>query len=135
MKIIKIKKRHTQEFSPACRKVVITTKIKCISSVLVQLLKATVCCKRWTDAKKKITVEEIRKMQGLTELLSDPFRRQEPQNPRTLFCNLTIKTKTTIDDHPQVSNGITPWNFLRTQEQTRQHHVQQNLKSELPTHS
>jgi hypothetical protein len=82
--------------------------------------------------KNNTTVEEIRTKQGLPELQSDPHRRQELQqtqsvmcgiNPRTHILNLTIKTKTTIDD-PQVSNGITPWNLHRIQEQTRQLHAQ-----------
>jgi hypothetical protein len=59
--------------------------------------------------KNNITIEEIRKKQGFTELQTDPLRCQELQcdiNSRTHLRNLTIKTKTTIDDHPQVSNGI-----------------------------
>jgi hypothetical protein len=36
---------------------------------------------------------------------------------------MTIKTKTTIDGHPQVSNGSTPWNLLCTQEKVRVHHA------------
>jgi hypothetical protein len=44
-------------------------------------------------------------------------------NPRTHLRKLTINTKTIIDDSPQVSHDIRPWNLLRTQEQTRQHHA------------
>jgi hypothetical protein len=78
-------------------------------------------------------------MQGLTELQSDPLRRQELQqtqsveygiNSRTHHRSLTIKTKTTMEDHPQVSNSITPWNLLRTQEQTRQHQAHSRIRNQ-----
>jgi hypothetical protein len=48
-------------------------------------------------------------------------------NPGTQLRNLTIKTKPTIND--QVSKGITPWNLLSKQEQTRQHHALSRIRN------
>jgi hypothetical protein len=67
--------------------------------------------------KNNITIEETRKKQGLTELQFDPLRRQELQQTHSVQCGINprshLRNLTTIDNHPHVSNGITPWNLLR----------------------
>jgi hypothetical protein len=91
--------------------VAITTKIKHTSSAAIESHLQTSAVNGEQMRKNNITVEEIRKKQGLTELQSVLLWLQELQyvqcglNPRTHLRNLTIKSKTTIDDHSLVSNG------------------------------
>jgi hypothetical protein len=63
--------------------VVITTKNKNISSATIESHLQTSAVNGGEMRKNNITVEEIRKKQGFTELQSDPLRRQELQQKIT----------------------------------------------------